>query len=112
MYEKFPLIRVLIDFQGRPNFNINCQDYQGYTALVLAIRNNNEEMVEYLSSFDDLILGDALLHAVHSGQSRITELMLNIQRWAQKYRTTNTNANTCIAQSVPLATSPIKAPFQ
>ena len=72
-------------FQAQVNVNINCQDFQGETPLVVAAKNNDEPMVEYLLSFENIILGDALLHAVYGGNVKIVEMLLNHQRYLKVF---------------------------
>lgn len=62
---------------SHPSLNINCEDYQGHTALILAIKINHVEMVNFLLSLEYLIIGDAILHAVQTGNCTIVELLLD-----------------------------------
>lgn len=56
--------------------NINCVDPLGRTALLIAIENENLEIVELLLSFN-VYLGDALLHAIRKEVVGAVELLLN-----------------------------------
>ncbi|XP_041653179.1 short transient receptor potential channel 4b [Cheilinus undulatus] len=56
--------------------NINCIDPLGRTALLIAIDNENLEIIELLLSFN-VYVGDALLHAVRKGVVGAVELLLN-----------------------------------
>ncbi|CAL1572087.1 unnamed protein product [Knipowitschia caucasica] len=56
--------------------NINCVDPLGRTALLIAIENENLEMIELLLSFN-VRVGDALLHAVRKEVVGAVELLLN-----------------------------------
>ncbi|XP_060092744.1 short transient receptor potential channel 4 isoform X1 [Heteronotia binoei] len=59
--------------------NINCIDPLGRTALLIAIENENLELIELLLSFN-VYLGDALLHAIRKEVVGAVELLLNHKR--------------------------------
>ncbi len=67
-------------FQNSPRLDINCTDYDGNTALVLAVKNGDADMVELLLEFDDILVEDALLHAVQLGHVHIVEMLIDKQR--------------------------------
>ncbi|XP_076833136.1 short transient receptor potential channel 4b [Brachyhypopomus gauderio] len=56
--------------------NINCVDPLGRTALLIAIENENLEIVELLLTFN-VYVGDALLHAIRKEVVGAVELLLN-----------------------------------
>ncbi|XP_024905291.1 short transient receptor potential channel 4 isoform X4 [Pteropus alecto] len=56
--------------------NINCIDPLGRTALLIAIENENLELIELLLSFN-IYVGDALLHAIRKEVVGAVELLLN-----------------------------------
>uniref|UniRef100_A0A3Q2DW77 Transient receptor potential cation channel subfamily C member 4 n=1 Tax=Cyprinodon variegatus TaxID=28743 RepID=A0A3Q2DW77_CYPVA len=56
--------------------NINCIDPLGRTALLIAIENENLEIIELLLSYN-IHLGDALLHAIRKEVVGAVELLLN-----------------------------------
>lgn len=56
--------------------NINCIDPLGRTALLIAIENENLELIELLLSFG-VYVGDALLHAIRKEVVGAVELLLN-----------------------------------
>lgn len=56
--------------------NINCVDPLGRTALLIAIENENLEIIELLLSFN-VHVGDALLHAIRKEVVGAVELLLN-----------------------------------
>ncbi|XP_057676594.1 short transient receptor potential channel 4-like [Corythoichthys intestinalis] len=56
--------------------NINCIDPLGRTALLIAIENENLEIIELLLSFG-VYVGDALLHAICKEVVGAVELLLN-----------------------------------
>ncbi|XP_052795116.1 transient receptor potential-gamma protein-like isoform X1 [Mya arenaria] len=58
------------------NLNINCVDPLGRTALLVAIENENIEMIELLLSHN-IEVGDALLHAINEENVEAVELILN-----------------------------------
>ncbi|XP_014251962.1 short transient receptor potential channel 5-like isoform X1 [Cimex lectularius] len=59
------------------NFNVNCTDFQGQTPLIIAIKNNNLEMVRLLLQQDNITIADAILHAVKVGNVEILQLVLD-----------------------------------
>ncbi|XP_056450879.1 short transient receptor potential channel 4-like [Gadus chalcogrammus] len=56
--------------------NINCIDPLGRTALLIAIENENLEIIELVLSFN-VYVGDALLHAIRKEVVGAVELLLN-----------------------------------
>ncbi|KAI4883229.1 hypothetical protein NFI96_009312 [Prochilodus magdalenae] len=56
--------------------NINCVDPLGRTALLIAIENENLELIELLLSYNAHV-GDALLHAIRKEVVGAVELLLN-----------------------------------
>ncbi|KAF7665930.1 hypothetical protein LDENG_00128200 [Lucifuga dentata] len=56
--------------------NVNCIDPLGRTALLIAIENENLEIIELLLSFN-VYIGDALLHAIRKEVVGAVELLLN-----------------------------------
>lgn len=56
--------------------NINCIDPLGRTALLIAIDNENLEIIELLLSYN-VYVGDALLHAISKEVVGAVELLLN-----------------------------------
>lgn len=56
--------------------NINCVDPLGRTALLIAIENENLEIIELLLSYN-VHVGDALLHAIRKEVVGAVELLLN-----------------------------------
>ncbi|KAA0702161.1 Short transient receptor potential channel 4 [Triplophysa tibetana] len=56
--------------------NIDCVDPLGRTALLIAIENENLEIIELLLSFN-VYVGDALLHAIRKEVVGAVELLLN-----------------------------------
>ncbi|XP_061938714.1 short transient receptor potential channel 4-like [Apis cerana] len=63
--------------ETHPDFNINVMDFQGVTALHIAVRDRNLPMVEYLLTHPYIDPGDAHLHAIRDGEIRITQVILN-----------------------------------
>ena len=63
-----------------PDFNINCEDFSGCTALVLAVLADNEDMVQLLLRYDSITLGDSVLQATKIGNCHIVEMLLKYQR--------------------------------
>ncbi|XP_019943540.2 short transient receptor potential channel 4-like [Paralichthys olivaceus] len=63
--------------------NINCVDPLGRTALLIAIENENLEIIELLLSFN-VYVGDALLHAIRKEVLGAVELLLNHKKRGDK----------------------------
>lgn len=62
--------------KGQANFNMNCVDPLGRTALRIAIENENIEMIDILLE-SNAEMGDALLHAINEENVEAVELILN-----------------------------------
>ncbi|KAL8569256.1 hypothetical protein ACOMHN_029877 [Nucella lapillus] len=60
------------------SININCVDPLGRTALLVAIENENIDMIEILLHHN-VEIGDALLHAISEENVEAVELLLNHQ---------------------------------
>ena len=58
------------------NLNVNCVDPLGRTALLIAIENENIEMIELLLA-QNIEVGDALLHAINEENVEAVEMILN-----------------------------------
>ena len=58
------------------SININCIDPLGRTALLMAIDNENLEMIELLLEFK-VETKDALLHAIHEEYVEAVEVLLD-----------------------------------
>lgn len=58
------------------DFNINCMNFQGVTALHIAVSNKNEAMVKFLLTQKDIDIGDNVLHAVRENEIKILQLLL------------------------------------
>ena len=65
------------------NININCVDPLGRTALLIAIENENIEMIELLLGFN-VELGDSLLHAINEENVEAVEMLLAHQTHNKK----------------------------
>ncbi|KAK2172378.1 hypothetical protein NP493_963g00036 [Ridgeia piscesae] len=59
--------------RDRPNINVNCQNYHGYTPLVVAVRLEDVAMVDFFLQRPGVRLSDAILHAVKTGNKHINE---------------------------------------
>lgn len=71
-----PSTRQFLGMVQQTGININCVDPLGRTALLIAIENENIEMIELLLSYG-VELGDALLHAISEENVEAVELLLN-----------------------------------
>ncbi|KAF5298327.1 hypothetical protein FQR65_LT01105 [Abscondita terminalis] len=63
--------------QENEEFNINCINFQGISALHIAVQNHNEPMVEFLLTQPNIYIGDCILHAVRENQRKILQLLLD-----------------------------------
>ncbi|GFY76506.1 transient receptor potential protein [Trichonephila inaurata madagascariensis] len=71
-----PAVRSLVDkHKTNSRFNINCRDAIGRTALVVAIENENMELIELLLK-NGIEPGDALLHAISEEYVEAVEMLL------------------------------------
>ncbi|GIY17362.1 transient receptor potential protein [Caerostris darwini] len=71
-----PAVRSLLDkHKNNARFNINCRDAVGRTALVVAIENENMELIELLLK-NGIEAGDALLHAISEEYVEAVEVLL------------------------------------
>ncbi|XP_046666859.1 short transient receptor potential channel 4-like [Homalodisca vitripennis] len=62
---------------GDKKVSVNCINYQGLSALHLALKNNDTKMVEYLLKRKDLDLMDCALYAVKLNQTDNVERIFN-----------------------------------
>ncbi|CAG9858727.1 unnamed protein product [Phyllotreta striolata] len=60
-----------------PNININCTNFQGVTALLIAVQAHFDAMVEYLLTQPGIDIGDCVLHAVKDNQPNILAMLLD-----------------------------------
>ncbi|XP_033344032.1 short transient receptor potential channel 4-like [Bombus vosnesenskii] len=63
--------------ENNPQFNINAIDFQGVTALHIAVSDRNTPMVEYLLTHPDIDPSDAHLHAIRDNEIKIAMIILN-----------------------------------
>ena len=66
-------------FQVKSSFNINCMNILGFTPLVIAAKRENLNMVEFLMNRPGIVIGDAILYAVRTGNKEIVEYLLDQQ---------------------------------
>ncbi|KAH9523131.1 hypothetical protein Btru_065902 [Bulinus truncatus] len=71
-----PSTRQYLNLAKQTGMNLNCLDPLGRTALLVAIENENIEMIELLLSYG-VEVGDALLHAINEENVEAVELLLN-----------------------------------
>ncbi|KAF2897538.1 hypothetical protein ILUMI_08636 [Ignelater luminosus] len=62
--------------QENPGFNINCVNFQGISALHLAVQSRNEGIVEFLLAQRNIDIGDCVLHSVRDNQLKILKMLL------------------------------------
>lgn len=58
------------------DFNLNCENHEGMTALNLAIESNCEEMVNLLLAQSRIKIGDSLMHAIRINNYSIVVKLL------------------------------------
>ncbi|CAH1408067.1 unnamed protein product [Nezara viridula] len=61
----------------RPDFNINCENYQGTSALHIAVKDDNEDMVQYLLSLPGIEVRDSHLFAIRDNHPGILVMILD-----------------------------------
>lgn len=66
---------MLSKHKNNARFSINCRDAIGRTALVVAIENENMELIELLLN-NEIEAGDALLHAISEEYVEAVEVLL------------------------------------
>ncbi|XP_013195311.2 short transient receptor potential channel 4 [Amyelois transitella] len=62
------------------DLDINCIDYQGISALHIAVRNESMDMVDFLLNQPRIDLGDNVLHAVRNNSINILVKLLDAQK--------------------------------
>ncbi|XP_060517765.1 short transient receptor potential channel 4-like [Cylas formicarius] len=62
--------------EANRGFNINCVNFQGVSALLIAVQNHSEPMVEFLLTQPGIDIGDCILHAIKDNQRKILEMLL------------------------------------
>ncbi|KAJ8973595.1 hypothetical protein NQ317_010032 [Molorchus minor] len=60
-----------------PGININATNFQGVTALLIAVQSHAEPMVEFLLTQPGIDIGDCVLHAVKENLPSILTMLLN-----------------------------------
>ncbi|KAK9729932.1 Ankyrin repeats (3 copies) [Popillia japonica] len=60
-----------------PGFNINCVNFQGVSALHIAVQNASELMVELLLRQREIEIGDCHLHAIRDNLIKILQMLLD-----------------------------------
>ncbi|KAJ8913569.1 hypothetical protein NQ315_017120 [Exocentrus adspersus] len=63
--------------EANPDLNINCTNFQGVTALLIAVQSHAEPMVEFLLTQPGIDIGDCVLHAVKDNQPNILVQLLD-----------------------------------
>jgi len=63
---------------------VNCVDAFGRTALLIAIENDNAELIQLLLKQPNVELGDSLLHAISEDNVTAVELLLAHQTTSKK----------------------------
>lgn len=67
--------RLIEKHKDNPRFNINCRDAVGRTSLIVAIENENMELIDLLLT-NNVQAGDALLHAISEEYVEAVEVLL------------------------------------
>uniref|UniRef100_K1S2W3 Transient receptor potential-gamma protein n=1 Tax=Magallana gigas TaxID=29159 RepID=K1S2W3_MAGGI len=71
-----PSTRQYLSMGVQTGLNVNCVDPLGRSALLIAIENENIEMIEVLLNYN-VEVGDSLLHAINEENVEAVELILN-----------------------------------
>ncbi|ESN98767.1 hypothetical protein HELRODRAFT_66730 [Helobdella robusta] len=83
--------KLLNDNANKLNFNSNCVDALGRTALAISIEYDNIEMLDVLLK-GRLDLGDSLLQAINEDNVEATQMILNHEKKLQKQDITGNNS--------------------
>ena len=62
--------------KNHPELNVNCKNFEGYTPLTVAVKSKYEDIVMLLLQRKDVLINDALLHAVNGGSIPIVQAIL------------------------------------
>ncbi|KAF8572422.1 hypothetical protein P879_01035 [Paragonimus westermani] len=74
-FGEIDVVRELLD---DPQLDVNCVDYMGRNALLLAIKNENIDLVDLLvSNLDFYAIEDALLHAISQSKNHLVKLIVD-----------------------------------
>ena len=82
--------------------NINCIDPLGRSALLIAIENDNIEMILLLLRFD-IQLNDALLHAINEDNVEATQILLAYELEHRKDPSVRLTLIVCVPLTLSLA---------
>ncbi|KAG5870797.1 hypothetical protein JTB14_025712 [Gonioctena quinquepunctata] len=63
--------------EDNPNININCTNFQGVTALLIAVQSHSDPMVDFLLTQPGIDIGDCVLHAVKDNLPLILTSLLD-----------------------------------
>ena len=88
-YKSVQRIYISVSLQMYQSCDPNTIDYKGRTALNIAIRNNHEDVVEFLLTRNDICLRDAELVAVEDGNVGLLEKLLD---WRETYSLFSTSS--------------------
>lgn len=83
--------------ESDPKFNINCLDFQGNSALQIALEKNNEKMVEFLLKRKQLDVRDCAFHAIKLNQPK--NLVLILDKVKRSYPKYNLEFEPCVESS-------------
>ncbi|XP_067141263.1 short transient receptor potential channel 4-like [Centruroides vittatus] len=70
-------VNELQDFLSNNQLDVNCVNYQGSSALHIAVENENIEMVQFLLTVPNIDIKDCVLHAIRTENIKIIEIILN-----------------------------------
>ncbi|XP_063545793.1 short transient receptor potential channel 4-like, partial [Cydia strobilella] len=65
---------------SHPPLDINCVDFQGTSALHIAVKNRSEAMVEFLLTQPNIEIGDTIMHAVRENTIKILVKLLETRK--------------------------------
>ncbi|XP_028164325.1 short transient receptor potential channel 4-like [Ostrinia furnacalis] len=72
--------RVQNFLQEHTKLNINCINFQGISALHIAVRNRSDSMVSFLLKQPHIEIGDTVLHAIRDNNIGILVMLLDAQK--------------------------------
>ncbi|XP_022829667.1 short transient receptor potential channel 4-like [Spodoptera litura] len=65
---------------GDPCLNVNCTNYQGMSALQMAVQNRSPAMVKFLLGLPNVEISDSVLQAIRSNNIKILVCLLEAQQ--------------------------------
>ena len=78
-------VEIVKDCIQIPNLNVNCVDYMGRNALLLAIQTENLDLIDLLLGYLNFwAIEDALLHVISQNKVTIVKLIIDHERYTEQ----------------------------